>query len=140
MKPIPLHSYISLLKSSVDTQQRDQLEEMNELWNLWLDGETMRLWPENFPILNQQGEIELMSKHFKKYANNYPDDFIPTHTWEQAKQEERNREEKQGAKVKGNIEFKVMSSWHRLCLLSIEKPKGLFYKMWRKIKLPKEKR
>ena len=28
MKPIPLHSYISLLKSSVDTQQRDQLEEL----------------------------------------------------------------------------------------------------------------
>ena len=28
MKPIPLHSYISLLKSSVDTQQRDQLEDL----------------------------------------------------------------------------------------------------------------
>ena len=28
MKPIPLHSYISLLKSSVDTQQRDQMEDL----------------------------------------------------------------------------------------------------------------
>ena len=60
-------------------------------------------------------------------------------TWKEAERLDAEREQKRASKVEGNIEFKIMSGWHRLCLLSIEKPKGLFYKAWRKIKLPKEK-
>ena len=38
MKPIPLHSYLSLLKNSIDMGQQDQLEDLLFNWRVSDEG------------------------------------------------------------------------------------------------------
>ena len=68
--------------------------------------------------------------------------LMPTRhfTWRDAQRLDAEREHKHAEKVKGHIQFTVMSGWRRLAELSIEKPEGIFYKARTKIKLPKENR
>ena len=69
-------------------------------------------------------------KQKQKYANDYSDSFIPTFTWEQAKADQIEREEKQAEKVEGDIEFRVMSGWHRFSTLSVEAYYYKYFPEW----------
>lgn len=73
----------------------------------------------------------------RKYANDYPNSFIPTYTWNQAQANDRQREEARRKKIKRRRSFTVMGAWQRFYLLSIEKPKNFFWRSWTKIKLPR---
>ena len=75
----------------------------------------------------------------RKYANDYSDSFIPTFSWVQAHELQKQREEARKKKIKHRRSFTLMSGWERFCLLSIETPKNFFKRSWTKIKLPREK-
>lgn len=79
----------------------------------------------------------------RKYGNDYPDSFVPTYTWHQVEQMEKEREEQRAKKIRRRrkIDFSVMNGWARFFHLSVEKPRLKFIRrilrtVWAWIKSP----